>query len=294
MNSVLLPDNAVTVAESESVHSRIAIAIPCFNEAAAIATVISQFRAALPDSEIVVFDNNSTDDTGAIAQSLGTRVVAVPDQGKGHAVQAAFRVLGDYDVVVLTDGDGTYPAASASALLAPVIRGEADMAVGARTPEPGAGALTFTRGFGNLLIRGAFRVLIGSPNRDLLSGYRAFGRRYRELVRLKSAGFEIETELTSEAVARRLKVVEIDVPYYARIAGTESKLRAFRDGRRILWTILTQSLRLRPHRPVLMWLVPTLLLAATVHSGFAALAGLGLLALWTIRIVDIRRRLERL
>jgi glycosyltransferase involved in cell wall biosynthesis len=284
----------VTFAESEPVHSRIAIAIPCFNEAAAIATVISQFRAALPDSDLVVFDNNSTDGTGAIAASLGVRVVAVPDQGKGHAVQAAYRLLRDYDVVVLTDGDGTYPAAAVPELIAPVLSGDADMVVGARDPAAGAGAMTFTRGLGNLLIRAAFRLLIGSPNRDLLSGYRAFGRRYREIVRLKSPGFEIETELTSEAVARRLKVVEIDVPYYPRIAGTQSKLRAFRDGQRIMWTILTQSLRLRPHRPVLVWLLPTLVLAAAVHWGFAALAGLGLLALWTIRLVDIRRRLERL
>ncbi len=291
MNSVLITDNAVSSsAESEPAHYRIAIAIPCFNEAAAIATVISHYRVAMPDSDLVVFDNNSTDGTGEIARSLEVRVVAVPDQGKGHAVQAAFRTLRDYDVVVLTDGDGTYPAASLGDLVAPVIRGGADMVVGARQPAAGAGAMTFTRGFGNLLIRGAFRLLIGSPNRDLLSGYRALGRRYRELVQLRSHGFEIETELTSEAVARGLRVVEIDVPYYPRIAGTQSKLRAFRDGRRIVWTILIQSLRLRPHRPLLAWLVPTLLLAATVHWGFAAVAGLGLLALSSIRIVDIRRR----
>ncbi len=271
-------------------HSRIAVAIPCFNEAAAIATVISQFRAALPTAEIVVFDNNSTDGTGAIARSLAVRVVDVPDQGKGHAVQAAFRALGDHDVVVLTDGDGTYPAGSVGELVAPVLEGEADMVVGARQPVAGAGAMTFTRALGNLLIRSAFRLLIGAANRDLLSGYRAFGRGYRELVRLGSPGFEIETELTSEAVARRLKVVEIDVPYYPRIAGTQSKLRAFRDGRRILWTILVQSLRLRPHRPLVAWLVPTLSLAATVHWKFAAATGLGLLALGSIRIADVRQR----
>jgi len=279
-----------TSAESEPVHSRIAVAIPCFNEATAIATVISEFRAALPQAEVVVFDNNSTDATGAIARSLAVRVVNVPDQGKGHAVRAAFRELRDHDVVVLTDGDGTYPSGSVGELVAPVMNGQADMVVGARQPAAGAGAMTFTRGLGNLLIRSAFRLLIGAPNRDLLSGYRAFGRGYRDSVRLRSPGFEIETELTSEAVARRLKVVEIDVPYYPRIAGTQSKLRAFRDGRRILWTILTQSLRLRPHRPVLIWLVPTLALAATVDGWFAAAAGLGLMALWSIRIADVRRR----
>jgi glycosyltransferase involved in cell wall biosynthesis len=283
MNSVLRIDNAVTTsvesAESDPVHSRIAIAIPCFNEAAAIAAVISQFRAALPQSDLIVFDNNSTDGTGAIAQSLGVQVIAVTEQGKGHVVRAAFHALRDYEVVVLTDGDGTYPAGSVSELVSPVIRGEADMVVGARQPSAGAGAMTLTRGLGNIIIRAAFRLLIGSANRDLLSGYRAFGRRYRESVRLSSPGFEIETELTSEAVARRFNIVEINVPYYARIAGTQSKLRAFRDGLRIFWTILTQSLRLRPHRPVLLWLVATLLPAVIFHWSFAVVSGLGLLAL---------------
>jgi glycosyltransferase involved in cell wall biosynthesis len=279
-----------TSAEALPVHSRIAVAIPCFNEAAAITTVISEFRAALPAAEVVVLDNNSTDSTGAIARALGVRVIEVPDQGKGHAVQAAFRALGDYDVVVLTDGDGTYPAGSVGELIAPVLNGEADMVVGARKPASGAGAMTFTRGLGNRLIRAAFRLLIGAANRDLLSGYRALGRAYRELVRPRSPGFEIETELTSEAVARRLRIVEINAPYYPRIAGTQSKLRAFRDGWRILGTILRQSLRLCPHRPLLAWLVPTLSLAAAVHRGFAAAAGIGFMALWSIRVADIRQR----
>ena len=109
-------------------------------------------------------------------------------------------------------------------------------------------------------------------------------------VQLRSSGFEIEAELASEAVARRLRVVEIEIPYHPRIAGTQSKLRAFRDGRRILWTILIQSLRLRPHRPLLAWLVPCVLLALTVHRGFAAVAGLGIIALWCLLLIDLRAR----
>src|SRR5436309_16018689 len=107
---------------------KIAVAIPCFNEAAAIGTVIAQFRAALPDADIVVFDNNSTDGTGAIARGLGVRVVEVPQQGKGHAVRAAFAALDEFDVVLLTDGDGTYPAEAAPLLIAPVMEEVADMA----------------------------------------------------------------------------------------------------------------------------------------------------------------------
>jgi glycosyltransferase involved in cell wall biosynthesis len=281
-------DRAVTEAENPS--ARIAVAIPCYNEAAAIATVVAEFRAALPDAEIVVFDNNSTDGTGELARGLGVRVVPVPRQGKGHAVRAAFGALPHCDVLVLTDGDGTYPARCAPLLVAPVLAGAADMAVGARQPAPGAGAMTLTRGLGNHLIRAAFRLLIGSGNSDLLSGYRAFSRRFRATVQLRSTGFEIETELTSEAVARRHRVVEVPVPYLPRIAGTQSKLLAFRDGLRILVTIVIQGIRLRPHRLLVAWLLPCVALALLVHWGFAAAGGLGLFALWSLVLIDIRAR----
>ncbi len=279
-----------THSEAEPASARIAVAIPCFNEAAAIAIVIAQFRAVLPHAEIVVFDNNSSDGTGEIARAIGVRVIGVPEQGKGHAVRAAFATLTEFDVVVLTDGDGTYPAQAAPLLIGPVIEDAADMAVGAHRPAPGAGAMSLIRGLGNLLIRATFRVLIGPGSTDLLSGYRAFNRRFRNTVALRTGGFEIETELASEAVARRLRCVEIDVPYHPRIAGTESKLRAFRDGRRILMTILRQSLRLRPYRPLLAWLVPCAVLAVTVHWTFAAVGGLGVMVLWSLLLIELRAR----
>ncbi len=230
--------------------ARVAVAIPCYNEAAAIAAVVADYRAALPDALIVVFDNNSTDGTGDIARGLGVRVELVREQGKGHAVRAAFKALADHDVVVLTDGDGTYPASEAHRLIALVEQGRADMAVGARRPVAGAGAMTLVRRLGNLLIRSAFRILIGPGNTDLLSGYRAFSKTYRQQVQLSATGCEIETELASEAVARGLQVVEIPIPYHPRIAGTESKLSAVRDGARILRTILRQSWRLGPIKGV--------------------------------------------
>jgi glycosyltransferase involved in cell wall biosynthesis len=245
----------VTTSESEPKSPRIAVAIPCYNEAAAIGFVIERFRAALPSSEIVVFDNNSTDATAEIARNLGVRVVPVPAQGKGYAIQAAFATLKDYDVLIMTDGDGTYPADSADALIAPILDGSADMTVGARRPVEGEQAMAPVRGIGNVLIRLAFRVLIGSSPGDLLSGYRAFNKHFRETVRLRGGGFEVETELASEAIGRGMRVVEIPVPYYPRVGGGVSKLRAFRDGRRILRMIIEQGWRLKPWRLLVLLLL---------------------------------------
>jgi glycosyltransferase involved in cell wall biosynthesis len=254
--------------------ARIAVAIPCYNEAAAVATVVASFRAALPEAEVIVFDNNSTDGTGDIARGLGVRVVGVPKQGKGHAVRTAFATLAGCDVILLTDGDGTYPAGAAPLLVAPILEGTAEMTVGARQPLPGAGAMTITRGLGNRLIRAAFHLLIGPGNTDLLSGYRAFSRRFRDEVQLRSSGFEIETELAGEAAARGLRVLEVSVPYHPRIAGTTSKLRAFRDGRRILATIIKLGIRLRPLRLIVLGAVPLIVLGVAVHRGFAVVAAL--------------------
>jgi hypothetical protein len=141
------------------------------------------------------------------------------------------------------------------------------MAVGARRPVAELGAMTPVRGLGNVLIRAAFRVLIGQGPGDLLSGYRVFSQRFRDLVQLRSTGFEIETELTAEAVALGLRVVEVPVPYRPRIAGTTSKLRAFRDGRRILLTILAQAVRLRPARLLALGVLLATLGTALAYLG---------------------------
>jgi glycosyltransferase involved in cell wall biosynthesis len=252
----------VTTNPEQNPSTRIAVAIPCYNEAAAIGTVITQFRASLPGAELVVFDNNSNDGTAEIARSMGVRVEPVPEQGKGHAVRAAFALFSDCDAVILVDGDGTYPAEAAPLLVAPVLEGTADMVVGARQPEPGAGAMSPVRGLGNLLIRSAFRLLIGPGTGDLLSGYRAFGPNYVHSVNLQSEGFEIETELAIEAVTRRLKTLEVSVPYRPRIAGTVSKLNAFRDGRRILKTILVEGSRRRPSRIISFYIILWMLVFA--------------------------------
>jgi glycosyltransferase involved in cell wall biosynthesis len=251
----------------------IAVAIPCYNEAGAVEAVVEEWRGALPEAEVVVFDNNSTDGTGAIARRLGVRVVEVREQGKGHAVRAIFEDLADRDAVILVDGDGTYPAEAARSLLEPILADRADMAVGNRRPVAELGAMSPIRGLGNVLIGWAFFVLIGPGTRDLLSGYRVFGRHFREVVRPRSSGFEIEAELVGQAVARGLRVVEVDVAYRPRIAGTASKLRAFRDGGRIVATILRQSLRFRPWRPMLALAAPIALAGLAIGSWPTALVG---------------------
>jgi glycosyltransferase involved in cell wall biosynthesis len=247
---------------------RISVAIPCYNEAAAVELVVAQWRQALAMAEIVVFDNNSTDGTATLARGVGVRVVEVREQGKGCAVRAIFETLRDRDAVVLVDGDGTYPAECVGELLAPILTGSADMTVGARRPVAEAGAMTPVRGLGNVLIRAAFRLLIGPGTGDLLSGYRIFGPRFLHAFTPHSRGFEIETELASEAVARGMRVAEFPVPYRPRIAGTASKLRAFRDGRRILATIVYQSVRLRPWR-LAAALVATVAAGAVLAATFA-------------------------
>lgn len=248
------------------------MAIPCLDEAGAIAAVVAAWRGALPEAEVVVFDNGSTDGTGAIARGLGVRVVDVPERGKGHAVRAIFRELADRPAVVMTDGDGTYPADAVRALLAPILADRADMAVGARRPAAGDHAMSATHAMGNLAITAAFAVLVGPGGRDLLSGYRVFGPRFLGAVRPRSSGFEIEAELSGEAVGRGLRVAEVPVSYHPRIAGTASKLRAARDGLRILGTIVGQGLRHRPWRPLLLLAAPIAAAGLALGSAPVALA----------------------
>jgi glycosyltransferase involved in cell wall biosynthesis len=215
---------------------RIAVLVPCYNEAVTVAQVIADFRAALPDAEICVFDNNSKDDTGAIARDHGARVQRVTLQGKGHVVRRLFADV-EADLYVMVDGDDTYHAASAPALVQCLREGAHDMVVAVRKHEAEA-AYRAGHVWGNRMLTGFLSRLFGRPCKDILSGYRVFSRRFAKSFPVLTAGFDIETELTVHALELKMSVGEVDTPYKERPEGSFSKLSTYRDGFRILKTML--------------------------------------------------------
>lgn len=215
---------------------RIAVLVPCFNEAAAIAQVVQDFRAALPMAEIYVYDNNSSDDTVAIAAAAGAHVRSERHQGKGFVVRRMFADV-DADIYVLVDGDATYDAASAAAMIAKLIDERLDMVVAHRVDQDEQAYRPGHR-TGNLLLTRFLADTFGRGFDDILSGYRVFSRRFVKTIPLLSDGFEIETELSVHALELSMPVGEMPTPYFARPAGSHSKLNTWRDGLRILATIL--------------------------------------------------------
>ncbi|HKY79463.1 MAG TPA: glycosyltransferase [Anaerolineales bacterium] len=222
------------------------MAIPCHNEAATIANVVRDFRKALPKSKVYVFDNASTDNSATLARKAGAQIRYVAALGKGHVLRAVFDDLTE-DVVVLADGDATYLPKEVKALIAPIVRGEADMVVGERLSAISDDTMKPINQFGNRLIVAYINRLFGTKYRDVLSGYRAFNRRFVETVPVLTTGFEVESEITLQALAEGLRVVEVPVHYRDRPRGSHSKLRPFADGYRI---VLTAAILLRDHRPL--------------------------------------------
>ncbi len=218
-----------------AVRRRIAVLGPCYNEEAAIARVVADFRACLPDALVYVYDNNSTDRTVEIARAAGAVVRREPRQGKGNVVRRMFADI-EADVYVLVDGDATYDARSAHAMIARLIEGGLDMVVGARRHQDEAAYRPGHR-FGNRMLTGFVARVFGSPFVDMLSGFRVFSRRFVKSFPVLSSGFEIETELTIHALNLELPVAEIETPYFARPPGSVSKLSTWRDGLRILANI---------------------------------------------------------
>ena len=215
---------------------RLAVLIPCYNEEVAIAQVITDFRRALPDALIYVYDNNSKDNTVHVAREAGAIVRREPLQGKGNVVRRMFADV-EADVYILVDGDATYDAASAPRMIHHLIDNQLDMVNGARKTEIEEAYRPGHR-FGNWLLTSMVSWIFGNRFKDMLSGYRIFSRRYVKSFPALAVGFETETELTVHALDLRMPTDEIETPYKDRPAGSVSKLSTFKDGFRVLWMIL--------------------------------------------------------
>ncbi|WP_048861983.1 glycosyltransferase, partial [Acidisphaera rubrifaciens] len=223
---------------------RIAVLIPCRDEAPAIGRVVADFRAALPDAVVYVYDNNSTDATMAVAADAGAVVRRETLQGKGHVVRRMFADV-DADCYVLVDGDGTYDASAAPGMVAMLFDQQLDMVNAARSGDA-AGAYRRGHRLGNRVLTGLVRAIFGERISDMLSGYRAFSRRFVKTFPALAQGFETETEFTIHALDLDMPVAEIAAPYRERPAGTASKLNTYRDGLRILRTIIVLVKEQRP------------------------------------------------
>ena len=251
--------------------SGVAVLIPCYNEAATIAKVVGDFRAVLPEATVYVYDNASTDGTADIAAAAGAVVRREPRRGKGNVVRSMFRDV-EADCYVMVDGDDTYPAEAAAALVAPIAAGEADMVVGDRISNGSYGAENGRRfhGFGNDLVRWLIRVLYGYSFEDVMTGYRAFSRAFVKTMPVMSQGFQVETEISVWAVDRRWRVVDVPVDYRDRPEGSESKLSTYSDGMLVLAAIASLF---RDYRPMAFfgW-VSVVLVALGLVAGVPVIA----------------------
>jgi glycosyltransferase involved in cell wall biosynthesis len=236
----------------------IAVLVPCFNEEAAIHKVVADFRAALPTATVYVYDNNSTDRTAAVAREAGAEVRSEGRRGKGNVVRRMFQDI-EADVYVMVDGDDTYDASMAPALVARLHDEDLDMVVGRRV-ETHQAAYRAGHRLGNAVLTGLVRWLFAATIDDMLSGYRVFSRRFVKSFPSFSREFEIETELTVHAMQMKMPVAEVPTPYKERPPGSTSKLRTFRDGWRILLTITNL---MRNERPLLFFTLIGLLVAAS-------------------------------
>ena len=225
-------------------NAAIAVLLPCYNEASTIADVVRDFRAALPQARIYVYDNNSTDGTALQAMLAGAEVFRERRQGKGHVVRRMFADI-EADIYVMADGDGTYSPKDAEELVRTLVTERADMVVGTRR---GVHADAGRQGHaaGNRVFNMLYRAIFGRDFTDIFSGYRAFSRRFVKSFPAVSAGFEIETEMSVHASRLKLPVSEIELDYGRRPEGSHSKLSTYRDGAKILWMFAMLMKETRP------------------------------------------------
>jgi glycosyltransferase involved in cell wall biosynthesis len=225
---------------------RIAVLVPCYNEELTIAKVVRDFQRTLPDATVFVYDNNSTDGTTQAAREAGALVRLEELQGKGNVVRRMFADI-EADVYVLVDGDDTYSAESAEGMTRILLEQGLDMVSGRRVTDSKAAYRQGHR-FGNAFLTSMVATIFGNRFRDLLSGYRVLSRRFVKSFPAVASGFEIETELTIHALELRMATMEVDTPYRERPAGSVSKLQTYRDGWRILMTVLSLTKEERPLR----------------------------------------------
>ena len=229
-------------------NSKVAVLLPCYNEEMTIGKVVRDFRAVLPEADIYVYDNNSTDRTAEVAAEAGALVRRERMQGKGNVIRRMFREV-EADCYLMADGDDTYPAHHAPAMVAAVLEEQADMVIGDRLSST-----YFTENkrpfhnMGNKLVRGLICRLWHTEVKDIMTGYRAFSRPFVKLFPVMSGQFEIETEMTIHALDKRFRLVEIPIDYRDRPEGSESKLNTFSDGMKVLRTIVTLFKEYRPMR----------------------------------------------
>lgn len=227
------------------------VLIPAYNEEKTIAKVVSDFRKELPNSRVIVYNNNSDDNTEEYAKAAGAEVRFCKKKGKGNVVQKMFDEI-DSDIYIMADADDTYPTEEVEKLIKPVVEGEADMVVGSRMEKAQKGALTGLHKFGNKVIRKAVNFCFRSNIRDMLSGYRVMNRDLVKELVLVSEGFTIETEMTIKTLEHGFKIKEIPIRYRARPKGSVSKLTSFKDGQNIIHTILNLF---RDYRPMQFFLL---------------------------------------
>ena len=251
------PEAFVQARPNVAATPRIAVLLPCYNEEAAIVQTVIRFKAALPDAEIYVYDNNSTDRTREVAAAAGAIVRTERMQGKGHVVRRMFADV-EADIYVMADGDATYDASVAPDLVRKLVDEQLDMVVGARQSEVEE---AYRRGhrLGNRLFTGLLSSLFGRTFSDIFSGYRVFSRRFAKSFPALSRGFETETEISVHALELAMPVGEVVTVYGARPEGSHSKLSTWRDGWRIMKTIIHLF---RIERPVIFYGSFSLFLAA--------------------------------
>ena len=253
-------DEATGLDASQSQQPRIAVLLPCYNEEPTIGKVVEAFRAAVPEAQIYVCDNNSSDRTAEVAAEAGAIVLRDPRQGKGRAVRMLFDRV-DADIYLMADGDETYPADEAGKLIEQVQEGGYDMSVGNRLDHFKSASFRAFHLFGNRMICTMINLLFGSRLQDVLSGYRCFSRRFAKSVPLFSSGFEVEVEMTLQSLDKGFSIKEVDIAYGERPQGSVSKLNTWNDGLIIMRAIFHMF---KDYRPLLFFGVLIGLVAGSV------------------------------